>query len=494
MHKRITWTIILIAIFVLLGGLSFGVGMYFDYLWFLELGKTAIFTTTLYAKSMLGSGTLLISFLFLYINFIFANRGPGLIEIGIPTPAGQITAYRVQPQTVQRAAGVLAALIGCLMGVGQATYWEHVWQWLHKVNFNVTDPVFGKDISFYFFSLPFLQDVVRLGLILGFLALIGVAVLYYFKGVLTWSNLRESRSRNRVGVHISLLASLIFIMLAFSAYLDRYDLLFGIHEVFSGAGYADLHARMPMLAVLAIAALVGALLWIFNAFWKNNRPGMAAIVLYLVVMFLGSLYPAFIQKFIVSPSELDRENPQIAHNIKATLQAYGLTNVEERNLSGDKALTEQDVQNNAATIHSIRLWDREPLLDALKHRGLKAHPQLRPHPGPRPGAGFPLSPAPRAGGSLGHVGRPDPVGAPGGPGPCRGRVGPPAHPNFDLCRPLPELDPEAVMAALRLDKKRQESGVPFVLLPRLGETLIKDEVDLGLVAEVLKEMMVAGGG
>jgi 3-dehydroquinate synthase len=65
--------------------------------------------------------------------------------------------------------------------------------------------------------------------------------------------------------------------------------------------------------------------------------------------------------------------------------------------------------------------------------------------------------------------------------------------NFDLCRPLPELDPEAVMAALRLDKKRQESGVPFVLLPRLGETVIKDGVDLGLVAEVLKEILAGRG-
>ena len=366
MHKRITWIVLLIALFVLLGGLSFGVGIYFDYLWFLELGKTTVFTTTLYAKSLLGSGTLLIGFLFLYINFIFANRGPGLIEIGIPTPAGQITAYRVQPQTVQRASGILAALIGCLLGAGQATYWERVWQWLHRVDFKVADPVFGKDISFYFFSLPFLQDVVRMGLILSFLALIGVVVLYYFKGILTWSKLREAGSRNRVGVHISLLAALIFILLSFNAYLDRYDLLFGTHEVFSGAGYADLHARMPMLVGLAIAALVGALLWILNAFWKNNRPGILAILLYFVVMFLGNIYPAFIQKFIVSPSELDRENPQIAHNIKATLQAYGLANVEERNLSGDKALTAQDVENNSATIHSIRLWDHEPLLDALK--------------------------------------------------------------------------------------------------------------------------------
>jgi 3-dehydroquinate synthase len=64
--------------------------------------------------------------------------------------------------------------------------------------------------------------------------------------------------------------------------------------------------------------------------------------------------------------------------------------------------------------------------------------------------------------------------------------------DFGLCRPLPELDPESVMAALSLDKKRQESGVPFVLLPRLGETVIQDGVGLGLVAEVLKEMMGEG--
>jgi 3-dehydroquinate synthase len=64
--------------------------------------------------------------------------------------------------------------------------------------------------------------------------------------------------------------------------------------------------------------------------------------------------------------------------------------------------------------------------------------------------------------------------------------------SFGLLESLPELDPEAVMAALRLDKKRQETGVPFVLLPRLGETVIQDEVPMDLVAEVLKEML--GGG
>jgi uncharacterized protein len=359
--------IILVALFIVLGGLSKAVGMFFDYLWFHELGKAAIFTTMLYSKSMLGSVLLVVIFLFLYLNFIFANRAPGLIEIGIPTPNGQITAYRVQPVTVQRFSGILAALLGVLIGASQANEWETVWNWLNRVPFNVADPLFSKDISFYFFSLPFFEGLVRLGLMLSFLALIGVVVLYYFKGVLTLSQLKDPGiKRNRASSHVSLLAALIFILLAFSAYFSRYDLLFSTNDVFSGASYADINARLPMLTVLAVAAAIGALLWIINVFAGKKRIGLVAVAVYVIVLFLQGLYPSLIQKFIVDPNEFDKENPQIAHNIQATLQAYGLTKVEERDLSGDKALTPTDIESNAATIRSIRLWDHEPLLDALK--------------------------------------------------------------------------------------------------------------------------------
>ncbi len=64
--------------------------------------------------------------------------------------------------------------------------------------------------------------------------------------------------------------------------------------------------------------------------------------------------------------------------------------------------------------------------------------------------------------------------------------------DFGLLKSLPELDAEAVMAALRLDKKRLETGVPFVLLPRLGEAVVQEGVPLGLVAEVLEEIMREG--
>jgi uncharacterized membrane protein (UPF0182 family) len=366
MRKKITLTIVIIALFVLLGGLSFAVEMYFDYLWFLELGKTVVFTTALYAKSLIGAGLLLISFLFLYLNYFYANRGPGLIQIGIPTPTGQITAYTVQRETVDRISGLAAAVISLIVGLSAASGWEEVWRWRYQVPFNIKDPIFSRDLSFYFFTLPFIGDIVRIGLILSFVALIGGVVLYYFKGSLAWKKLRLSVGGSRVGLHISLLAALIFVLLAADAYLDRFELLFENHDIFSGANYADLHAGIPMLNLLAVAALVGALLWIYNAFASSNRVAVAAVLLYFAVLFVGNLYPAFVQKFIVSPNELGRESPQIKYNIDATLRAYDLLKVEERNLSGDKALTPQDIERNLPTIHSIRLWDREPLLDALK--------------------------------------------------------------------------------------------------------------------------------
>ena len=65
---------VVVAFFVLLGGLSFAVDMYFDWLWFQEIGKATIFTTTLYAKGSVFSATLFLVFLFLYLNLWYAHR------------------------------------------------------------------------------------------------------------------------------------------------------------------------------------------------------------------------------------------------------------------------------------------------------------------------------------------------------------------------------------------------------------------------------------
>jgi uncharacterized membrane protein (UPF0182 family) len=181
MKNRLTWVIILLVVFLLAGGLSFAVGMYFDWLWFQELGKTVLFTTALYAKGMLFTAVLCPVFLFLYVNLLVAHRSPGAIKIGIPTPDGHITAYTFEPALVQRVIGLAALVVGFLLALRVAGQWEIIWQWRNRVGFGVQDPVFSRDISFYFFTLPLLEGLVRLGLVLCFAAAAGILLLYYFK-------------------------------------------------------------------------------------------------------------------------------------------------------------------------------------------------------------------------------------------------------------------------------------------------------------------------
>ena len=94
-------------------------------------------------------------------------------------------------------------------------------------------------------------------------------------------------------------------------------------------------------------------------------PLFVAIGLYLLVSLGGAGYAAAVQRFLVAPNELDRETPYIRHNVAATRRAFGLENVEERELSGDAVLTRADIQRNAATLRNVRLWDHRPLLDTF---------------------------------------------------------------------------------------------------------------------------------
>jgi uncharacterized membrane protein (UPF0182 family) len=365
MRLQLPLAVALIVLFVVAGGLAFAVSIYFDWLWFQEINKQVIFTTILYAKSTLAAGTLLLVFLFLYVNLSFANRGPGSIQIGIPTPTGQITAYTFREETLRRIIGVASLLAALFFALREAQHWETFWRWLHRIDFGTTDPIFGRDIGFYFFSLPLLQELLRFGIFVILLAAVGVLVLYHFKGILSTGGIRHFGGRGRVRAHVSALAALFFLFLTLDAYLDRFQILYSNTGPMFGATYSDLNARLPMLTVLAVCALIGVLLWAYNAFAANNRAAIAAVILYVAVMLIGNIYPSILQKFVVAPNELARESPQIRHNIEATLKAYGLDTIQERDLSGDKALTPRDIQANAATIRSIRLWDHEPLLDAF---------------------------------------------------------------------------------------------------------------------------------
>jgi len=132
----------------------------------------------------------------------------------------------------------------------------------------------------------------------------------------------------------------------------------------AGASYADVAIRIPAARVLFVVALAGAVLSLLSSRGKL-RPVLIAIGLYVATSIGGEVVGSVVQRFVVLPNEQARETPYMANNIAATLKAFGLDNVTERELTGDATLSAADIAANAATLTNVRLWDHQPLLDTF---------------------------------------------------------------------------------------------------------------------------------
>ena len=168
--------------------------------------------------------------------------------------------------------------------------------------------------------------------------------------------------------HIALLLFAFLSLTAAHIWVVRIpELLYSTTGPLVGASYSDLHASLPALHIIAVTAVIGAALVIFGLLrrkivWFT----LISFVAYVGVSFVvGGLFPWAMQRFIVAPTELTREAPQLVSHIRATRAAWGLDKVEIRTLSGDASLTLADVRANSSTVENVRLWDRDPLLQTF---------------------------------------------------------------------------------------------------------------------------------
>jgi uncharacterized membrane protein (UPF0182 family) len=366
--RWLRYRLLLLIVVPLAIALPLGAGFYTNLLWFRQLGYQTVFTTTLFTKAWLGVAVGLITAVLIWLNLRLALRlSPETSPVArhfviegqeIPAPDFSALAPRLAP---------LAALaIGAFAGLEGWGSWETYLRFRHGVPFGETDPIFGRDIAFYFFTLPALDAVSGLLMLIVVASLIGAALIYFIHGAIDLGQSRMGFNIERgARTHLLCLFAALFLVLAFKAYLAKPNLLFGGGGTVSGASYADINSTMPILtARIAIAAIVAALA-LLSVFFRTNRLIWAGAGLYLLTVVAGWLYPAAVQRFSVAPNELAKETPYIQHSIAATRKAFALDGVEERELSGERTLTAQDIQKNQQTVKNIRLWDQPQLLDTF---------------------------------------------------------------------------------------------------------------------------------
>jgi uncharacterized membrane protein (UPF0182 family) len=300
-------------------------------------------------------------------------RGPWDPWGGGPGQRGQREPVAVSPEElpdptpVGRLVIVVVAILAALTIAGSVSgAWETLLLWIHRVPFDpsgtvVRDPVFGKDISFFLFDLPFLRFVQSLAvaLLTGSLVVTGAR---YVVAALAGAGAFDTRIR----VHLALLAGLVIMAIALGYQLDKLDLVHSNRGVATGVSYTDENAQFLAYDVLTGLSAIAAALLVGGAFARVLWPlAITLAVWFIASIAVGRIYPEFVQRVTVIPNQQALESKYILNNIAMTRLAYALNAWQDRPYRGDAPLTPAAVSSDSETFANARLWDYRPLNNTL---------------------------------------------------------------------------------------------------------------------------------
>jgi uncharacterized membrane protein (UPF0182 family) len=363
----------LVLILAVLAGVFFGsrtaLSYYVEVLWFGSLGYGDVFWKTLSLQWGIFTAFAAATFLILYGSFLALKRAhrpdlpSGPIFIG-----GQPLKLPVEPLLHLVALGVslaVAAATGAAMMVEWPTL-ALLW-YAPRSTGGVVDPIFGKPLNFFLFTLPAWQLIA--GWLLSLAAITCVFAVFF---ILITGGTRVLTGRRSSYVTspwrgLSVAFAFLLLILAMRAYIGRYERLFDDHTIFGGVTYTDAHVMLTGMLVVCAALVLGAVIAAVNAVSVPRGRWLVAAILPAAVCYIPLQVVAwYVSSFIVKPNQLVREQPYIAYNIDLTRQAYGLNRVLQREFPAETTVEAADPANNQATLQNIRLWDWRALQDTLR--------------------------------------------------------------------------------------------------------------------------------
>ncbi len=370
MRPRIVLFSLAAIIIVILVVLGLADELLVDLLWFGVLGYRSVFLTQLGAQVTIFAAVWFVAFISICTSgFIALSLSQERERLHIVRRSGEMTEVNL-PELI-RALGdripwrllVLgaSAVLGLFAASGEASSWDTYLKGFYAAPFGHADPAFGKDLAFYIFTLPLLEDWRDLFMLILFLTAVVTGIVFWARGALDFRDSPPRISRG-AAAHFSVLLAFFFVQRAMNYWLARPELLLHSNGVVYGLRYVDHALWEPGLWLLVILSLVAAAISLANLGQRGLRlPVIAAITLFGPAILLNLIQPV-IEKLYVKPDELRVEKPYLERNIALTRMAYHLDSVDVRQFDGKGTLTRASLDQDATTINNIRLWDPRPLL------------------------------------------------------------------------------------------------------------------------------------
>lgn len=351
--------------------------LFVDLWWYQSLKLEAYFWLRLLYKFFLSGGVTLAFFAIFFFHFWIASRYLGV------NPPDELLNNIDKRKSFQRFADTfmtgsaaiytpISLILAIFIAIPFYDQWETTLLYFFGSDSGVTEPVYGKDVSFYMLFYPTYMMIQQELLTTASLIFILVGILYWLEHIF----IPDENSEFPLGakIHLSVLIGFVVIFVIWGFMLNRFTLLYtDTHEpVFYGPGFVEIRYQLPLIwleiaSFLATAITAG--LFIFSEKHRVKAPFLISLTVFLCVMGLPKVQfiPDLIQKYIVNPNPVKTEKPFIQHNITATLDAYDLKNIKTVDMTVKLDAT-QDIKTwgTQKLFENIPVWDREYLFDSYK--------------------------------------------------------------------------------------------------------------------------------
>lgn len=361
MKKKIVLTVTAFIIIFFMIFLDRIVDFIINIKWFMEVNYLSIYFTQITATLKLMIPVFLISYIGIWIYYkSLRNSAIKKAKIVELNPKGKKVERNIFV--------IINAIISFFISYAIAsTYWYRILQFTNANSFNVKDPIYGIDVSFYVFKLPLLESLYAAAMSLLVLLVFITLAIYFFmvaKDSINYKDLRNPFSKvrniksgltNFAGKQLAGISSLILLLLSLGYVMKALNLVYSDRGVVFGAGYTDVNVTRIFYGILFVVCLISSIIVFISVLKSKVKPIIASIAVIVVLVVGESIVATAVQGFIVKPNEKTLEQKYIKNNIDYTRKAFNIDDIQEEPFDVKNNLTKDDIKNNRGTIDNIKI-------------------------------------------------------------------------------------------------------------------------------------------
>lgn len=369
MKKQVTFVTIFAVILLLIIFFDKIVGLIINIEWYKEVGYLSVYFTKIAAILKLMVPIFIVCFIGIWLYYRSLrnsiNKWKNVIEVDKRKRS-------IERKIFFTVDFIISFFVSYIFS---STYWYRILQFSHSVSFNMKDPIFNKDISFYVFRLPLLESIYGIVIALLIFLIIVTLMTYFIMSTFDRAygndisgnirNVRFFRSgiTKFAGKQLAALSSLILLCVSFGYLLKAWNLVYSPRGVVFGASYTDVNVSLKFYYVIIVVALLAAVITFISVLISKIKPIVISILVIVVLIFGEGAASLLVENFVVRSNQKTLEQPYIKYNIDYTRKAFNIDNIKEVPFDVKNDLTASDIQNDKDTINNIRINSYEPALE-----------------------------------------------------------------------------------------------------------------------------------